>query len=41
MSMELALLILLITIGPLAILSGTGSAPTDTRDVQRWWPGRR
>jgi hypothetical protein len=39
--MELAILILLITIGPLAVVSGADSAPTDTRDVQRWWPGVR
>jgi hypothetical protein len=39
--MELLLLILLIATGPLAIMSGTSSAPTDTRDVQRWWPGVR
>jgi hypothetical protein len=39
--MELAILIMLIVIGPLAIASGADSAPTDSRDVRRWWPGGR
>jgi hypothetical protein len=39
--MELALLIMLIVIGPLAIVSGANSAELDTRVVQRWWPGAR
>jgi hypothetical protein len=39
--MELALLIMLIVIGPLAIASGANSAERDTRLVEHWWPGVR
>jgi hypothetical protein len=39
--MELALLIMLIVIGPLAVVSGATSIEQDTRVVRRWWPGAR
>jgi hypothetical protein len=39
--MELAFLIMLIVIGPLAIVSGATSAERDTRVVRQWWPGAR
>ena len=35
--MELALIIFLIVIGPLAIFGGADSRVTDTRDSQRWF----
>lgn len=35
--MELALIIFLIVIGPLAVLGGADSRVTDTRDTQRWF----
>jgi len=35
--MELALIIFLIVIGPLAVLRGADSRVTDTRDTQRWF----
>ena len=35
--MELALIIFLIAIGPLAVLGGADSRVTDTRDTQRWF----
>jgi hypothetical protein len=35
--MELALIIFLIAIGPLAVLSGADSRVTDTRDTSRWF----
>ncbi len=35
--MELALIIFLIVIGPLAVLGGADSRVTDTRDRQRWF----
>jgi hypothetical protein len=36
-SMELALLIFIVVIGPLAVLCGADSRVTDTRDRQRWF----
>jgi len=39
--MELALLIMLIVIGPLAMVAGADSHEQDTRVVRRWWPGVR
>jgi hypothetical protein len=35
--MELALILFLIAIGPLAVLGGADSRVTDTRDSQRWF----
>jgi hypothetical protein len=35
--MELALILFLIVIGPLAVLGGADSRVTDTRDSQRWF----
>ena len=35
--MELAVIIFLIVIGPLAVLGGADSRVTDTRDTQRWF----
>jgi hypothetical protein len=35
--MELALLIFIVVIGPLAVLCGADSRVTDTRDQQRWF----
>jgi hypothetical protein len=34
--MELALIVFLIVIGPLAVLRGADSRVTDTRDRRRW-----
>jgi hypothetical protein len=34
--MQLALIIFLVVIGPLAVLRGADSRVTDTRDSQRW-----
>jgi hypothetical protein len=37
--MELLLLIVLLGIGPLAVVAGHDSRDVDTRRPKRWWPG--
>jgi hypothetical protein len=39
--MEIMLLILLLIVGPLAVLAGADSRPQDTRDSSRWFPASR
>jgi hypothetical protein len=38
---ELLLLILLLAVGPVAVLCGADTRSRDTRRVERWWPGAR
>ena len=35
-SMELAMIIFILLVGPLALRYGVDSRPTDTRDIRRW-----
>jgi hypothetical protein len=35
----IAILAFVLIIGPLAVLYGADSRPTDTRDRRGWWPG--
>ena len=39
LGITLAVLALLLLIGPLAVLYGADSRIWDTRDRRRWWPG--
>lgn len=40
--MELAIIIILVVLlGPAAVVAGVDSRPNDTRLRQRWWPGTR
>ncbi len=38
MGMELVVLILIVLVGPLAVLFGADSRPVEDRERRGWWP---